>query len=56
MMVRVPNQEEDWIIHSTVEQKVESVIGMDVDPENIHIMKKYTGDYASDIDYAEVEE
>lgn len=56
MMVKVPNQEEDWIIHSTVEQKADSEIGMTVEPENIHIMKKYTGDYASDIDFVEVEE
>ena len=30
--------------------------GMTVEPENIHIMKKYTGDYASDIDFEEFPE
>ncbi len=29
-----------WIIHSTVAQKVGSTIGMVVDPDNIHIMEK----------------
>lgn len=29
-----------WIIHSTVAQKVGSTIGMIVDPDNIHIMRK----------------
>lgn len=29
-----------WIIHSTVAQKVGSTIGMTVDPDNIHIMRK----------------
>ncbi|MBE6765607.1 MAG: ABC transporter ATP-binding protein [Clostridia bacterium] len=53
MIVDVPDQDEDWMIQSTVSQEVGSVIGMKVDPENIHIMKKYTGDYASDIDYTE---
>ena len=56
MRVDVPGQDEDWLIQSTVAQKVGDVIGMDVDPENIHIMKKYTGDYASDIDFEEFEE
>lgn len=53
MIVDVPDQDEDWMIQSTVSQEVGSVIGMKVEPENIHIMKKYTGDYASDIDYTE---
>ena len=53
MIVDVPGQDEDWMIQSTVTQEVGATIGMKVDPENIHIMKKYTGDYASDIDYTE---
>lgn len=56
MRVFVEGQEEDWLIQSTVAQKVGSTIGMTVTPENIHIMKKYTGDYASDIDYQEIAE
>ena len=56
MIVEIPGQDEDWLIQSTVAQKAGETIGMDVDPENIHIMKKYTGDYASDIEYVEVEE
>jgi len=56
MRVRIPGQEEDWLIQSTVAQPEGSVIGMTVDPENIHIMKQYTGDYASDIDFEESEE
>jgi len=56
MRVRIPGQEEDWLIQSTVAQAEGSTIGMTVDPENIHIMKQYTGDYASDIDFEESEE
>lgn len=56
MIVEIPDQDEDWLIQSTVEQAVDTEIGMIVEPENIHIMKKYTGDYASDIEYPEVEE
>ncbi len=56
MRVRIPGQEEDWLIQSTVAQPEGSIIGMTVDPENIHIMKQYNGDYASDIDFEESEE
>ena len=56
MRVRIPGQEEDWLIQSTVAQPEGSVIGMTVEPENIHIMKQYNGDYASDIDFEESEE
>lgn len=55
MIVEIPEQDEDWLIQSTVAQTVGEVIGMTVAPENIHIMKKYTGDYASDIDFAPAE-
>ncbi|MCL2486780.1 MAG: ABC transporter ATP-binding protein [Oscillospiraceae bacterium] len=48
MMVNIPDQDEDWLIQSTVAQEPGKLIGMRVDPENIHIMKKYYGDYASD--------
>ena len=51
MYVNVPGEEEEWIIQSTVAQEEGREIGMTVIPENIHIMKKYTGDYASDIDF-----
>lgn len=51
MIVDIPGQDEDWMIQSTVAQPEGKIIGMTVDPENIHIMKKYTGDYASDIDF-----
>ena len=53
MRVAIPGQEEDWLIQSTVAQKEGSVIGMTVEPDNIHIMKQYNGDYASDIDFEE---
>ncbi len=53
MIVNIPDQDEDWLIQSTIPQKEGDVIGMTVAPENIHIMKKYTGDYASDIDFAD---
>ncbi len=56
MRVDIPGQDEDWLIQSTVSQKVGDTIGMTVDPENIHIMKKYTGDYASDADFEEFPE
>ena len=56
MIVDIPGQDEDWLIQSTVAQNVGEVIGMTVEPENIHIMKKYTGDYASDIDFEEFPE
>ncbi len=56
MRVRIPGQEEDWLIQSTVAQPEGSTIGMSVEPENIHIMKQYNGDYASDIDFEESEE
>ncbi len=56
MRVNIPGQEEDWLIQSTVAQPEGSVIGMTVEPENIHIMKQYNGDYASDIDFAESDE
>ena len=49
--VDVPGEEEEWIIQSTVAQEEGKEIGMTVIPENIHIMKKYTGDYASDIEF-----
>jgi len=51
MLVDIPGQDEDWMIQSTVAQKEGDTIGIDVLPENIHIMKKYTGDYASDIEF-----
>ena len=51
MYVDVPGEEEEWIIQSTVAQEEGREIGMTVTPENIHIMKKYTGDYASDIEF-----
>lgn len=53
MIVEIPNQDEDWLIQSTVSQEVGREIGMTVEPENIHIMKKYTGDYAGDEEYAD---
>ncbi len=56
MIVEIPDQDEDWLIQSTVAQPVGEVVGMTVEPENIHIMKKYTGDYASDIDFEEFPE
>ncbi|MBQ4312766.1 MAG: ABC transporter ATP-binding protein [Clostridia bacterium] len=56
MRVDIPGQDEDWLIQSTVSQNEGDVIGMKVAPENIHIMKKYTGDYASDIDFADFAE
>jgi len=56
MIVDIPGQDEDWLIQSTVAQNVGEVIGMTVEPENIHIMKKYTGDYASDADFEEFPE
>ena len=56
MRVEIPGQEEDWLIQSTIAQTPGETIGMDVEPENIHIMKQYNGDYASDIDFEEFEE
>ncbi len=56
MIVDIPGQDEDWLIQSTVAQPVGEVVGMTVEPENIHIMKKYTGDYASDADFEEFPE
>lgn len=50
MYVDVPGEEEEWIIQSTVAQEKGKEIGMTVTPDNIHIMKKYTGDYASDME------
>lgn len=50
MYVDVPGEEEEWIIQSTVAQEKGREIGMTVIPDNIHIMKKYTGDYASDME------
>lgn len=50
MIVNIPDQDEDWIIQSTVAQEPGRLIGMKVDPQNIQIMKKYHGDYASDFD------
>lgn len=32
-----------WMIHSTISKEVGTEIGMDIRPENIHIMKKVTG-------------
>ncbi|MBQ3692964.1 MAG: ABC transporter ATP-binding protein, partial [Clostridia bacterium] len=51
MTVDVPGEEEYWLIQSTVAQKEGDLIGIDVLPENIHIMKKYTGDYAGDEEF-----
>ncbi|MBE6754510.1 MAG: ABC transporter ATP-binding protein [Ruminococcaceae bacterium] len=56
MRVDIPGQDEDWLIQSTIAQTEGDEIGMRVDPENIHIMKKYTGDYASDIDFDDTPE
>lgn len=30
----------DWIVHSTISQNLGDIVGITVDPENIHIMKK----------------
>lgn len=42
MIVR--SQGFDWIVHSTVMRPVGNKVGMQVTPENIHVMKKLGGD------------
>lgn len=36
----VKNESFEWMIHSTIMKEVGTEIGMDIKPENIHIMKK----------------
>jgi spermidine/putrescine transport system ATP-binding protein len=39
----VKNEDFEWMIHSTIMKEVGTEIGMDIKPENIHIMKKVSG-------------
>jgi spermidine/putrescine ABC transporter ATP-binding subunit len=55
MIVDVDNEEWDWMIQSTQMQSPGERIAMRLDPEDIHIMRKYADDSTHEMDYDEDE-
>ena len=40
--IEVEEKSQNWIIHSTKNAVVDSIVGLNIEPEAIHIMRKVT--------------